>query len=96
LLDVTRLQAGRITLHLEQTDVVALARRVMARLQMTTGRDHLSLYSPPCLPPQAFPWKCLYRLLHQQSDHSIQATGLLVDSSLAIRPCSSWIFEQAA
>ena len=43
LLDVTRLQAGRITLHLEPTDVVALARRVVARLQMTTERHHLSL-----------------------------------------------------
>ena len=43
LLDVTRLQAGRITLHREPTDVVALARRVVARLQMTTERHHLSL-----------------------------------------------------
>lgn len=43
LLDVTRLQGGRINLHLEPTDVVALARRVLARLQMTTERHHLSL-----------------------------------------------------
>ncbi len=42
-LDVTRLQAGRITFHREPTDQVALARRVVARLQMTTERHHLSL-----------------------------------------------------
>jgi len=42
-LDVTRLQAGRITFHREPTDLVALARRVVARLQMTTERHHLSL-----------------------------------------------------
>jgi signal transduction histidine kinase len=43
LLDVTRLQGGRITFHREPTDLVALARRVVARLQMTTQRHHLSL-----------------------------------------------------
>src|SRR5207253_8938422 len=42
-LDVTRLQAGRITFHREPTDLVALARRVVARLQMTTQRHPLSL-----------------------------------------------------
>lgn len=35
LLDVTRLQAGRLELHIEPTDLVALTRRVVARLQMT-------------------------------------------------------------
>src|SRR3989442_11824163 len=43
LLDVTRLQGGRVTFHREPTDLVALARRVVARLQMTTERHHLSL-----------------------------------------------------
>src|SRR5207237_8757697 len=43
LLDVTRLQAGRISFYREPTDLVALARRVLARLQMTTERHHLSL-----------------------------------------------------
>jgi signal transduction histidine kinase/GAF domain-containing protein len=43
LLDVTRLQAGRITFHREPTDLVALGRRVVTRLQMTTERHHLSL-----------------------------------------------------
>ncbi|MFL5652735.1 MAG: ATP-binding protein, partial [Ktedonobacteraceae bacterium] len=43
LLDVTRLQGGRITFHREPTDLVALARRVVVRLQMTTQRHHLSL-----------------------------------------------------
>jgi two-component system phosphate regulon sensor histidine kinase PhoR len=35
LLDVTRLQAGRLQLHREPTDLVALARRVVKRFQMT-------------------------------------------------------------
>jgi signal transduction histidine kinase len=43
LLDVTRLQAGRLTLHLTPTDLVALIRRVMKRLQLTTDRHILSL-----------------------------------------------------
>jgi len=43
LLDVTRLQAGRLALHVDPTDLVALARRVVKRLQMTTERHTLSL-----------------------------------------------------
>ena len=38
LLDVTRLQAGRLNLHLEPTDLVALTRRVVSRLQVTAER----------------------------------------------------------
>ena len=41
LLDVTRLQAGRLTLHLTPTDLVALTRRVIKRLQLTTERHTL-------------------------------------------------------
>jgi PAS domain S-box-containing protein len=50
LLDVTRLQAGRMILHRIPTDVVPLAQRVAAHLQRTTTRhtikvntDHTSL-----------------------------------------------------
>jgi signal transduction histidine kinase len=43
LLDVTRLQAGRLTLHLTPTDLVALTMRVIKRLQLTTERHPLSL-----------------------------------------------------
>lgn len=43
LLDVTRLQGGRILFHREPTDLVALAQRVVRRLQMTTERHHLIL-----------------------------------------------------
>jgi PAS domain S-box-containing protein len=46
LLDVTRLQAGRLALHLEPTDLVALTKRVVTRLQMTTERHTLSLATP--------------------------------------------------
>lgn len=38
LLDVTRLQAGRLALHSEPTDLIALTRRVTTRMQMTTER----------------------------------------------------------
>lgn len=43
LLDATRLQAGRLELYPEPTDLVALARRVVKRLQTTTEQHHLSL-----------------------------------------------------
>jgi signal transduction histidine kinase len=50
LLDVTRLQAGRMLLHRVPTDVVPLTRRMVAHLQQTTTRhsitvntDHISL-----------------------------------------------------
>jgi PAS domain S-box-containing protein len=46
LLDVTRVQAGRLVFHLEPTDVVALVKRVVTRLQMTTDQHTLSFHSP--------------------------------------------------
>ncbi len=45
LLDVTRLQAGRIELLIEPTDLVALARRALKRCQVTTDRHSLALHS---------------------------------------------------
>jgi signal transduction histidine kinase len=47
LLDVTRLQAGRLELHLEPMDLVALSRRLVRRLQMTTELHRLSLRMSP-------------------------------------------------
>ncbi len=43
LLDVTRLQAGRLELQLEPTDLVALVKRVVARFQVTTQHHHLTV-----------------------------------------------------
>ncbi len=43
LLDVTRVQAGRLELQREPTDLVALIRRVLMRRQLTTERHTLSL-----------------------------------------------------
>jgi len=43
LLDVTRLQAGRLELHLEPIDIVAMLQRVMKRQQITTEQHTLSL-----------------------------------------------------
>jgi two-component system phosphate regulon sensor histidine kinase PhoR len=43
LLDVTRLQAGRLDLQLVPADLVALARRVARRLQVTTERHQLDV-----------------------------------------------------
>ncbi len=45
LLDVTRLQADRLELHLEPTNLVALTQRVMARSQITTEQHSLSLHT---------------------------------------------------
>lgn len=43
LLDVTRVQAGRLELQREPTDLVALARRVLTRRQLTTEQHTLTL-----------------------------------------------------
>jgi PAS domain S-box-containing protein len=43
LLDVVRLQAGQLVLHLEPTDLVALCRRVIAQFQQSTDRHRLTL-----------------------------------------------------
>ena len=45
LLDVTRLQAGRLELHLELTNLVALTQRVMSRVQVTTEMHTISLHT---------------------------------------------------
>ena len=46
LLDVTRLQAGGLILHLEPTDLVALVRRIVKRLQVTTEQHSFSIATP--------------------------------------------------
>jgi signal transduction histidine kinase len=43
LLDVTRLQAGRLQLHQEPTDLVMLVRRVVKRFQMTVERHRCNV-----------------------------------------------------
>ena len=45
LLDVTRLQAGRLELHPEPTNLIALAKRTISRLQVTTSKHTLSLHT---------------------------------------------------
>lgn len=45
LLDVTRLQAGRLSLHIEPTDLVALVKRTVARLQLTTEQHTISIHT---------------------------------------------------
>ncbi len=46
LLDVTRLQAGRLELHIEPTDIVAMLQRVVTRQQITTEQHTLSILTP--------------------------------------------------
>jgi signal transduction histidine kinase len=46
LLDVTRVQTGQFQLDLHPTDLVALTRKVVERLQTTTTRHHLSFHTP--------------------------------------------------
>ena len=46
LLDVTRLQAGRLELHIQPTNLVSLTQRLVARLQITTERHNLILHVP--------------------------------------------------
>jgi signal transduction histidine kinase/GAF domain-containing protein len=46
LLDVTRLQAQHLELYIEPNDIVALARRVLTRQQVTTKKHALALLAP--------------------------------------------------
>ncbi|GHO86252.1 GAF domain-containing sensor histidine kinase [Dictyobacter formicarum] len=45
LLDATRLQAGCLNVQLEPHDLVALVRRVVQRLQLTTSRHQLNVHT---------------------------------------------------
>ena len=47
LLDVTRLQAGRLELHSEPTDLVALVQRTVARFRVTTEHHRISVNATP-------------------------------------------------
>ena len=47
LLDVTRLQAGRLELHSEPTDLVALVQRTVARFRVTTEQHRISVNATP-------------------------------------------------
>ena len=47
LLDVTRLQGGRLELHSEPADLVALLQRVLSRLRVTTDKHTLTLLATP-------------------------------------------------
>src|SRR5216683_1039113 len=47
LLDVTRLQAGRLELHSEPTDLVALVQRIVARFRVTTEQHRISVNATP-------------------------------------------------
>lgn len=51
LLDVTRLQAGRLELSIEPHDMVALIKRTVSRLQMTTSKHTLQVHiqTPYCV-----------------------------------------------
>lgn len=44
LLDVTRLQAGRLQMRIEPSDILPLLRRLVVRLQMTTQKHTLTLH----------------------------------------------------
>jgi signal transduction histidine kinase len=47
LLDVTRLQAGRLELNFEPTDMVALVQRTVKRFQVTTERHRITMNATP-------------------------------------------------
>lgn len=47
LLDVTRLQAGRLELHIEPTDLVALVQRVVTRFRVTSERHTITVKATP-------------------------------------------------
>ncbi len=46
LLDISRVQSGRLSLNIEPCDLVALVQRVIKRLQMITDKHQLTLVTP--------------------------------------------------
>jgi len=72
---VTRLQAGRLTLHREPTDLVALVQRVVRRLHMKAERHLLSIDTT-----------CAHLILHLDSQRIEQVLSNLVGNAIKYSP----------
>jgi PAS domain S-box-containing protein len=71
LLEVTRLQAGRLTLHREPTDLVALVQRVVRRLHMTAEQHRLSIETT-----------CTHLVLHLDAQRIEQVLSNLIGNAI--------------
>ncbi len=80
LLDVTRLQAGRLTLHLEAIDLIALVKRVVTRMQMTTEHHTISINT-----------SLEYLVVHVDSRRIEQVLSNLIGNSIKYSPAGGMI-----
>ncbi|HLG62843.1 MAG TPA: ATP-binding protein [Ktedonosporobacter sp.] len=91
LLDVTRLQGGRLELYIEPVDMVALLRRVIARLQVTTEQHTLALHAAmEHFVVEADPRR-IEQVLHNVLNNAIKYSpqGGLIDISISRDPETS-------
>jgi len=75
LLDVTRLQAGRLELHPEPVDLVALVKRVAARLQVTAERHQIRIHA-----------RCAHVIANIDPRRSEQVVGNLLSNAIKYSP----------
>ncbi len=85
LLDISRIEAGGLRLELQRTDLVALARGTLERMQAATSRHALSLRAPPSLEATVDPLRVeevLYNLLDNAIRYSPKGGPVELELSL--------------
>jgi len=84
LLDISRLEAGKLPLDLRSTDLVALAQQVVAGVQATTEQHTICLQSPPSLAALVDPLR-LEQVLANLLDNAVKYSpdGSTIDITIS-------------